>query len=97
MREACLCLQDLAPLAPLETKVDDLLDLDEESLKTMLNPDSLEEVRNNCVLVSVHGLHDRLHPPFSVLSLWHVRCAARSFKIDNCCSLLSYNLPANTE
>lgn len=46
------CLQDLAALAPLETKVDDLLDLDEESLKTMLNPDSLEEVRNKSVLFS---------------------------------------------
>ena len=40
-----LCLQDLAPTAPLDSKVDDLLDLDEESLKEMLSPGSLEEVR----------------------------------------------------
>lgn len=39
------CLQDLDPTAPLDSRVDDLLDLDEESLREMLSPGSLEEVR----------------------------------------------------
>lgn len=39
-----LCLQDLDPNAPLDSKVDDLLSLDEASLKEMLSPGSLDEV-----------------------------------------------------
>ena len=51
-----LCLQDLTPTAPLDSKVDDLLDLDEESLKEMLSPGSLEEVRTkHLACISLHA------------------------------------------
>lgn len=37
-------LQGLVDAAPLDTKVDDLLELDEADLKKMLSPDSIAEV-----------------------------------------------------
>ena len=53
-----LRLQDLAPNAPLDSKVDDLLDLDEESLKEMLSPGSLEEVRaKHFACACLHAVH----------------------------------------
>ena len=45
------------PAAELDSKVDDLLELDEESLKEMLSPGGLDEVRSLSAMSQAHVQH----------------------------------------
>ena len=51
--QLALHVQGLAHTAPLDSKVDDLLDLDDADLKKMLSPNTLEEVSPSSHLYSV--------------------------------------------
>ena len=60
-------LQGLVDAAPLDSKVDDLLELDEADLKKMLSPDTIDEVmlgQHQYLLAYAHA-NTLLH------NIWH--------------------------